>query len=404
LLLGSIAHGRTAIAGLPDGHDVASTVACLRRFGVPIQASDGSVLIRGEGIEAWRPPDGPVDCGNSGTTMRILSGLAARCPFRTVLDGDDSLRRRPMERVARPLGTLGARIDTTNGCPPITIQGGTLRGAEISLEVPSGQVKSAVLLAGLGADGPTTVVETHPARDDTERMLAALGAPIRLDEEGGIHRVRVEAFDPPPFAVDVPGDPSSAAFLLTAAVLRGRVVLERVCLNPTRTGFLEVVQRMGGDLGGDAIETRLGEPVGWLEAQRSTLRSIEIRGPVPALVDELPLVAVLATQAVGTTVVGGAEELRVKESDRIAAVVQGLDRMGASIEEREDGFVVEGPTPLHGAHVSSWGDHRIAMALAVAALAAEGETHIDGFDAAAVTWPGFADTLRGLGAHVQETS
>lgn len=403
LLLGAIAHGRTVIGGLPPGQDVASTAHALRAYGVRVAVDGDRAVVEGRGLESWSAPTGPVDCGNSGTTMRILAGLAARCPFTSVLDGDASLRRRPMDRVAEPLRSLGARVEARDGrFPPLRVHGGDLRGTEIVPSAPSGQVKSAILLAGLGAAGSTAVVEPTPTRDDTERMLRALGAPVRTDAvgDGGI-RVEVQPFEPDGFEIEVPGDPSSAAYLIAAAVLCGEIEIPGVCLNPTRSGFLDVVTAMGAELASVGGSERMGEPVGRVRAAKAPLRAVRLDGPFPRLVDEIPLVAVLATQAHAETVITGAAELRVKESDRIAALCDGLGRMGARIEELEDGMRIEGPSTLMGAEVKSWGDHRVALALAVAGLVASGETRILGYEAAGISWPGFEDTLTLAGADME---
>ena len=403
LLVAAAAQGRSTLRGLPQGADVASTASCLRGFGVAVHGDDDAVVVDGSGVRAWREPESPLDCGNSGTTMRILSGLAARCGFRTVLDGDASLRSRPMERVADPLRRMGARVSTSDGRPPMTIEGGTLSGVTVTLEVASAQVKSAVLLAGLGATGTTEVIEPHPSRDHTERILLALDAPLTAGKgERGAVRVSVEPFEPAGFSVDVPGDPSSAASIVAAGVLTGFVRVADVCLNPTRIAFFDALARMGARVRWETTEDRLGEPVGWVEADRSTLGGIGIEGPIYAAIqDELPLLAVVATQAEGTTTVTGAAELRLKETDRIAAICDGLTRLGADLTEHDDGFEIRGPTPLNGTTVDARGDHRIAMALAVAGLVAEGTTRVDGAESAAVSWPEFADALEGLGAHIE---
>lgn len=404
LLLAAAAEGTSTLRGLGPGEDVAATRRCLEAYGVAVRGHEGAVEVDG-GIDDWRPPRTTLDCGNSGTTMRLLAGLAARRPFRSVLDGDASLRRRPMDRVAEPLRALGAHVTLREGrLPPLEVDGGALTGAEVSTTVPSAQVKSCVLLAALGASGPTTVVEPAPSRDHTERLLEALGAPLTIARADGALRTTVEPFDLPSFALEVPGDVSSAAFVLAAALLCGDVRVDGVGLNPTRTGFLDTVSRMGARLERDETQEEMGEPAGSISAERSDLQGVRVDPdaiPIALVHDELPLVAVLATQAEGRTEVAGAEELRVKESDRIAAIVEGLGRLGADVSERPDGFVVDGPTALCGATVDAGGDHRIAMALAVAGLAASGETRVRGFDAADVSWPGFADALAGLGAEVE---
>ncbi len=392
-MLAAIADGRSRVSGLATGDDIASTRRCLAAYGV---AFEGDHV---DGLRDWHAPAQPLDCGNSGTTMRLLAGLAAHHDFESVLDGDASLRRRPMDRIARPLRALGARVDARESrFPPVRVTGGALRGSRIDTQVPSAQVKSCALLAGLGADGETVVTEPVQTRDHTERMLEWLGAPIGRRER----QVSIGRFTPKAFTLDVPGDPSSAAFLVAAALLCGRVEVSEVCLNPTRTGFYEICSRMGARLSLEPSSERGGEPVGRITAERSSLHGIGIEGPVvPLMIDEVPLAAVVATAAEGPTLVTGAGELRIKESDRIAAMGSALRKMGADIEEREDGFEVRGPVELHGATVSSCGDHRIAMALTVAALRAAGETRIEGFEAASVSWPDFDRVLAGLGAQVE---
>jgi 3-phosphoshikimate 1-carboxyvinyltransferase len=402
LMLAAVADGESVLRGLASGDDVASTRSCLESFGVGVRDDDGAVRVLGS--SHWRAPEGVLDCGNSGTTMRLLAGLAAHHSFLSVLDGDASLRARPMDRVARPLARLGARVDAREGrYPPLSVSGGGLRGARVETEVASAQVKSCVLLAALAAEGETVVREPVPTRDHTERMLSWLGVPCEeRDASDGGREVGVRPFRPRGFEIEVPGDPSSAAFLVAAALLCGDVTVAGVCLNPTRTAFYDVCARMGGRLELDVEAQRAGEPVGSVAAHRSVLRGVSVGGPVVALLlDEVPLLAVLAAAAEGTTVVTGARELRVKESDRIAAMTTALRKMGADIDERDDGLEVHGPADLAGADVDACGDHRVAMALAVAALHAGGETRIAGFEAASVSWPGFERTLSSLGANVR---
>ncbi len=406
LLLASVAKGTSRIANLATGQDVESTARCLRAYGVEIDQSNGAVTVNGKGMRSWSEPDDALDCGNSGTTMRTLAGFAAHYDFRSTFDGDESLRRRPMDRVARPLQALGAKVEVEGGrFPPLRINGGRLAGTSIDTEVASAQVKSCVLFAGLGAEGRTIVTEPLRTRDHTERLLEALGAPIteRLLERDA-HLVEIEQFEPPSFELDVPGDVSSAAFLIGAALLCGDVAIEGVGLNPTRAGFVQQFRRMRGDVTVEEQEVELGERLGLIQAARSTLVAVEVvADDVPAVADELPLLGVLATQADGETTVTGAGELRVKESDRIEALVTGLRKLGAEIHELPDGFVVRGGRPLKGTAVDSAGDHRIAMALAVAGLVAEGETRVGGWESAAVSWPGFEQVLRDLGANVEST-
>ena len=387
-ILGAMAEGRTLVRNYSTAADCASTLTCLRGLGIGITRQEDTVAIDGRGLEAWRPPTAVLDAENSGSTIRMLAGALAGRPFRTVLTGDESLRRRPLERVAVPLRAMGATVLTTDGRPPITIDGGRLRGLTYDLKVASAQVKTAVLLAGLQAEGRTTVREPAPSRDHTERMLPAFG--VRVEREGLAATVeggtRLRGTE-----IAVPGDASSAAFLVVAALVLpdSEVRLDGVLLSPTRTAFLDVLRSMGG-----RVEARLAatdpEPVGSIVATSSSLVGATVDPAlVPSLIDEVPALAAAAAFARGEFTVAGASELRVKESDRIAALAEGLEALGARVRELPDGLVVEGGAPLRGARVRSHGDHRIAMALSVAALAAEGATEVEGAECVAVSFPGF---------------
>ncbi len=391
-MLAAIAHGESRLANFSTGEDCASTLRCLQSLGVAVRREGTDVAVLGKGPEGLQAPASPLDVGNSGSTLRMLAGILAGRPFRSVLTGDASIRRRPVERVAAPLRAMGARADGALGRPPLAIEGGPLRGITWDLPMASAQVKTAVLLAGLQAEGRTTVREPAPSRDHTERLLPAFGVPVRR----GSGEVSVEGGVPlRPLAWRVPGDVSSAAFLIVAALIArdGAVRIDGVLLNPGRVAFLDVLRRMGAAIDTGVEEDGI-EPVGWVEARASALRGIEV-GPalVPSLIDEIPALAVAGAFAEGAFAVSGAAELRVKESDRISALAEGLGRMGAAVEERPDGFVVEGGAPLHAARVRSHGDHRIAMALAVAALAAQGETEIEDGQCAAVSFPEFPALL-----------
>jgi 3-phosphoshikimate 1-carboxyvinyltransferase len=404
LMLGAAAAGRTTVRGLAPGADVASTIACLERYGVRLEPDGGVVTIHSRGIDEWTEPEGILDCRNSGTTMRVLAGLAARRPFESVFDGDDSLRRRPMDRVAIPLRILGARVETRDGCPPLWVQGGALRGGYVETGVASAQVKTAVMLAALGAEGTSAVVEPVVTRDHTERMLESLGVEIAqsITEDG--HRIDIVPTPTPPFDLAVPGDVSSSAFLVAAAVLSGKVHIDGVGLNPTRTGYLDVLRMMGASVRWETREDRMNEPVGTIDAEISQMRGVTLDETViPQILDELPAIAVVATQAHGETVVRNARELRVKESDRITTLVEGLRAFGADVDELDDGLVVRGPVVLEGATVRSAGDHRIAMAFAVAGIIAKGDTRVEDFESADVSWPGFDGVLATLGAEVELT-
>jgi len=396
-ILGAMAEGETRIENFSTALDCASTLGCLAAVGVDVRRRDAAVLIGGRGPGGLSSPRSVLDAGNSGSTMRMLAGVLAGRPFRSVLDGDDSLRRRPMERVVDPLRAMGASVVSTGGRPPLTIDGGRLRGVRWELKVASAQVKTAVLLAGLQAEGETTVREPAPSRDHTERLLPAFG--VAVGRHGG--EVSVTGGRPLRAAtLAVPGDVSSAAFLVVAALVRpdSEVRIEGVLLNPRRTAFLDVLRQMGAAIDTGVVQED-PEPVGWIAARSSALRGAAVpAAAVPALIDEIPALAVAAAHATGTFTVTGAAELRAKESDRITALCEGLARMGAVVEERPDGFVIHGGQHLRGAAVRAHGDHRIAMALAVAALAAEGETEIEGAECAAVSFPGFYDVLE-RGAH-----
>jgi 3-phosphoshikimate 1-carboxyvinyltransferase len=399
LILGALAIGRTTIRRLAPGADCRSTRACLSALGVRIvemAGPEGPVWhIDGRGIGGLAPPAGPLDAGNSGTTARFLMGVLAGHPFSATITGDASLSRRPMRRVAEPLGLMGARIDTTEGCLPATIAGGPLRGIAYEMPVPSAQVKSAVLLAGLHAEGVTSVIERLPTRDHTERALAAFGADISTGPRGVsvTGRRALAGAD-----ITVPGDPSSAAFwaAAAAAIPGASVVLEAVSLNPTRTAFLGVLERMGARVEVAADAGPAAEPQGTVTVRHGSLRAAVIDPlEVPGLIDELPALAAVGALGGGLSV-SGAAELRVKESDRIEALAAGLRALGADVEEYPDGFRVSGSQRLSGGVADAAGDHRLAMAFAVAALGAVGESRIRGAESVSVSYPGFFDTLERL--------
>jgi len=401
LLFGALADGAMRVRGLPAGGDVGSTRRCLEALGATfVPEADGSLRVLPP--EPWRR-DVRLDCGNSGTTTRLLAGVLAGLGVPAVLDGDESLRRRPMRRVTEPLGRLGAQVATgPGGLLPLRVEtpGTPLRGQRLELAVASAQVKSALLLAGLHAVGETTVVEPAPSRDHTERLLAAMGAALRRDGlavtiAGRERNAPLRGLD-----LELPGDLSTAAFFLVAGSLvpDADLTLRAVGTNPTRTGILDVLAAMGARVTVTGEREVGGEPVADLRVVTAPLCATTIAGPlVPRLIDELPVLAVLATQAWGETVVRDAAELRHKESDRIAVTVAQLRRLGADITELEDGFRVRGPTPLAGGEVQADGDHRLAMALAVAGLVARGETVVTGAEAAAVSHPAFWDDLVRLG-------
>jgi 3-phosphoshikimate 1-carboxyvinyltransferase len=406
LLFGAIADGTTTIEGLLPAEDPLSTAACLRAMGVdvsPIEAGQ-TVTVQGVGLDGFQEPESVLDCGNSGTTMRLMLGLlAGRAGRHFVLTGDDSLRRRPMKRVGGPLAGMGATIAGRSGgnLAPLAIQGQTLRGATIRTPVASAQVKSAILLAALTAEGPTTVIEPVQSRDHSERMLQAFGAELSVGGHGNTEvtvkpgqRLRGQA-------VVVPGDISSAAFWLVAGAITpgADLTVENVGLNPSRTGILDVLEQMGARI--EVLNQRdvAGEPVGDLRVTHGPLKAFEIGDDlIPRLVDEIPVLAVAACCAEGVSRVSGAEELRVKETDRLAVMARQLGAMGAQIEEFADGMAIQGGVHLHGAEVDSETDHRVAMSLAVAAQIATGATQLHRPEAAAVSYPEFWSDLERLQA------
>ncbi|HWV39299.1 MAG TPA: 3-phosphoshikimate 1-carboxyvinyltransferase [Vulgatibacter sp.] len=401
LILAALAEGETRIEGLGSGADVRATLRALRALGARIDEARGVVTVQGAGPRGLSTPAAPIDCGNSGTTMRLLAGALAGAGIPATLDGDESLRRRPMGRVLEPLRTMGARARGAGGDrerAPLRLEGGRLRGAAHRLPVASAQVKTALLLAGLQAEGPTRVWEPHLSRDHGERMLAAFGADLRRDDGEWIE-IRPGALRSPG-AIAIPGDPSSGAFLIAAAILLPGSSIEvgDVGVNPTRIGWIEVLRRMRARVEAEAVDLAAGEPRGIIRARGGAPLLATDVGPeeIPALVDEVPILAVVATQASGTTTIRGAGELRVKESDRLAGIAASLRRMGAAVDELPDGLAVHGPTPLAGAEVDAAGDHRLAMGLAVAGLAASGETRIQGAEWADVSFPGYFDVLAAL--------
>ena len=387
LILAALAEGTSVVRGLSDGDDVARTRAAIAAMGATVDAEK----ITG-GRSRLHEPGDVLDMGNSGTGIRLLAGLCAGFPWMTVLTGDDSIRRRPMSRVAEPLRAMGAKVDGRDGgrLPPLVVRGGDLQGIDYDLPVPSAQVKSAVLLAGLSAEGETVVRQPVVTRAHTEEMMAACGAPVDVSDDGLVVRLRPAPLQP--FELDVPGDPSQAAFwIVGACIVPGSdVVVDDVYIGPARTGFLDVLERMGADV------ERVGE------------RSIRARyapdlhgtgvspAEIAALIDEIPILAVAATVAGGDTGFLDVGELRVKESDRVATIIEGLAGMGATAVADGDGLHVRGGATLRGGKVHSHWDHRIAMALVIAGLAAEGTTEIEGWGAVATSYPGFEHDLERL--------
>ena len=397
-LLGALAEGRSTITHFAPGADCRSTLACLRGLGVEVhEGPDGTVTLLGRGFAQLRSPSAPLDAGNSGTTMRLLAGVLAGLPFTTTLVGDASLSRRPMRRVMAPLERMGARIEAVDGHPPLSIHGARLHAISHEPETPSAQVKSAVLLAGLHAEGTTSVLEPAATRDHTERALRAFGA--RVDVDGRRVSVIGEQQRLTGQTLSVPGDFSSAAFwFVAAAALPGsRIDVEDVGLNPTRTALLGVLRRFGARVQVEETASSAGEPRGFVSVEYDRTETLEIApDEVPGLIDELPAIAALAAHG-GQVTVRGAGELRVKESDRIAALVAGFRALGIDAEEQADGFVIGGPSGgaprPSGGRADARGDHRMAMAFAIAALGAERPSTIDGSDVVAISYPGFFETL-----------
>lgn len=397
VMLGGLARGETTIRGYLPSDDCLRTVAALRAMGRTIEdvESGNRPTLRLRGSGPFREPEDVIDCGNSGTTLRLLTGLVAGLPMCTVLTGDASLRRRPMGRVVEPLRAMGAHIlgREEGRFAPLAVAGQRLKGVEVRLPIASAQVKSAVLLAGLAAEGRTAVTEPACSRDHTERMLGAFGVPVQVDG------LTVSIDGPASLsgaAIDVPGDVSSAAFLIAAALLvpRSELVIERVGANPTRTGFLDVLKQMGASVGLEGAREVCGEPTATVVARASVLRGTMIRGDlVPRTIDEFPILCVLAAFAQGETIIDDASELRVKESDRIRVMAEELGKLGITMEERPAGMRIVGPQRAIGARCSSHGDHRVAMALAVAALRASGPTTIDDVECVGTSFPGFFELL-----------
>ena len=397
LLAGALASGPSRVSWLAPGDDVARTRAALTALGVEItdDEDDGAIVVDGAGADALHAPTGDVDCGNSGTTMRMLAGLVAARPFRTVLTGDASLLERPMGRVAEPLRALGADVDGRDGGnrPPLVVQGGPLKGTNLDLDVASGQVQTALVLAGLQAEGRTEIVEPAPSRDHTERLFGALGAPVeRVDDR----TLRVRTGAPEPFELRVSGDPSSAAFFVVAALVTpgSEIYLEDVLLNPGRLAFVDTLRAMGATIDVHVLGERLGEPVGDMEVASASLRGTTVVCTEP-MIDEVPALAVAAAFAEGVTEFTNVAELRVKESDRLATIEQELTQLGAGVERSVDRLTVRGGKP-RAATFTSHGDHRVALAAAVAANAIQGESRIRGWDAVSVSYPGFAEDLAAL--------
>ena len=400
LICNALARGEARVTNLLESADCLSTMACLERWGVQFEREQGATIVRSPGLDRFHAPAGTLDCGNSGTTMRLLAGIAATLPFRSTLDGDDSLRRRPMDRVLEPLAQMGAATDGADGgrLAPIVVGGQPegLRPFRGRLSVASGQLKSALIFAALRATAESNIEEVGPSRDHTERMLGAMGA--RINTDGAMVRVQPGAALRPR-DVDVPGDISAAAFWMVAAAIvpNSDLTLPAVGINPTRAGIIDALRAMGADLTLEHEREVSGEPVADLRVRHAPLRGFEAAGDlVVRALDEWPVIAVAAALADGPTTIRDAEELRVKESDRIAATAAMLRALGAEVEERPDGLRIAGGATLRGGVVESRGDHRIAMAAAVAAMIAEGETELRGGESVAISYPEFWRDLERL--------
>jgi 3-phosphoshikimate 1-carboxyvinyltransferase len=398
LIFGAIAQGVTRITHINPGADVSNTITCLLKLGAEIVFDGRTMFVKGKDYFDFSAPSEVLDAGNSGTTMRLLAGLLAAQDFSTTITGDASLCRRPMRRIIDPLLQMGAHVESADGYPPLQIHGRELKGIDYAMPIASAQVKSCLLLAGLGAWGTTTIQEKAPSRDHTERMLRAMGAPISRDgNKISIQSGKLRGVD-----IKVPGDISAAAFFIAAALLitGSEIEIPYIGVNPTRTGFIEVVKEMGAHLEMSKPKEVYGEPVAGIRAICSSLRAVEISGPrIPLLVDEIPILAILATQAQGKTIIRDAAELRLKESDRLKLIASNLRKMGARVEEFDDGLSITGPTKLSGAEIETAADHRLVMAFTIAGLIAEGTTRILDAEAIQISHPDFFDALSVLGVN-----
>lgn len=395
VMFGAIATGKTTVDGFLLGEDCLSTIDCFRKLGVKIDVEGTNVSIDSPGIEGWQEPTEVLYTGNSGTTTRLLLGILAGSTIHSVMTGDASIGKRPMRRVIDPLRQMGAHITgrADGQYTPLAIQGTALQAIDYHMPVASAQVKSAVLLAGLRAEGTTIVREMEVSRDHTERMLRQFGA--QVDEVDGVISLK-GGQTLTGTHVSVPGDISSAAFFLVAGAIceDSKITLENVGVNPTRDGIIEVLHNMGASITLMPNEDSQSEPTATITIETSTLRGTTIEGDIiPRLIDEIPILALLATQANGKTIIKDAEELKVKETDRITAVVDELKKLGANIEATEDGMIIEGPTPLRGASLKTYGDHRIGMMGAVAALITNGAVTLDDAECIAVSYPSFFEHI-----------
>lgn len=402
IMVGAMAQGDTEVNGFLESEDCLTTVRCIRSLGVDVQKQGNIYVVKGKGIEGFEEPCDVLDCGNSGTTIRLLSGLVAGLGFHVILTGDNSLRNRPMSRVKDPIEQMGARFDgrESGKFAPISIRGGSLHGIDYKMKVASAQVKSAILLAGLNATGDTNIFERLFTRDHTERMLASFGADIEVIKVNEGSTIKLKPSSLKAKKVDVPGDISSAAFFLTAAAAMpgSDLIIKNIGLNPSRTGILEVLKRMGAVI--EIINERncSGELVGDVRVKGTHLKAVQISADeIPSLVDEVPIIAVAAALAEGETIIAGASELKVKESDRLAVMTSELIKVGVDIRQKNDGLIIRGGKPILGGNVDCHRDHRIAMAMAVCGLFSKNGIEIEGVEAVSYSFPDFFAKLRKVG-------
>lgn len=398
VMFGSIANGTTEIHNYLQGVDCLSTIFCFQKMGIDIENKGDVVLVHGHGLHGLKKPDCILDCGNSGTTIRLISGILAAQDFDVTLTGDSSIQKRPMKRITEPLSLMGADIQSLhqNDCAPLRITGKPLQGIHYTSRVASAQVKSAILLAGLYAEGTTRVTEPYVSRNHTEIMLKQFGADVRTEETTAIIQPAKELYGS---LVKVPGDISSAAFFIAAGLMvpNSEILIKNVGTNPSRDGIIQVCRNMGADITLLHEQRDIGEPTADILVKSSSLHGTTISGSIiPTLIDELPMIAAMACLADGETIIKDAAELKVKESNRIEIMVNNLTAMGADVEETDDGMIIHGGKPLHGAVIDSKLDHRIAMTFAVAGLCADGETKILGAECANISYPGFYDDLKSL--------
>lgn len=395
VMFGAIAEGITEITGFLTGNDCMSTIECFRKLGINIEVNNDNVIVYGKGLNGLTKPKDTLDAGNSGTTIRLISGILAAQPFSCEITGDSSIQKRPMNRVIEPLSLMGAKIKGINkdNFAPLHIDGTKLKAMEYVLPVASAQVKSAILLASLFADGVTTIIEPIASRNHTEIMLNYFGADIK-NKNGKITSSPVKQLYGK--TVSVPSDISSAAFFIVAGLIvpNSHIIIKNVGINETRTGIIDALKLMGGNIEIINKKDKIGEPTADIEVKTSNLHSITLEGAIiPRMIDEIPVFAVAALFANGTTIVKNAEELKVKESNRIATITEELKKMGAEIKETDDGMIIQGNSRLHGAEVESHNDHRVAMSLAIAALSAENETIINNAECVSISFPSFYDYI-----------